>query len=299
MNDLMHTFATVVESGSLNLAAKKLNLSQPAVSRKVARLEQQLGLPLFERKGKRLFLNQAGEVVYDYARKFRHLEHELNFALAKWKGGPPKSLTIGASLTTLQSTLPDLIHLLSIDNPEADIKAITGKTHEIVELVKTKKIDIGLVASKVNHPSVRCVPLFEDVLSLVVPKHHAFAEQQEIPISKLKNLPMILFSRGTWYRILTDELFQKYNVQPDIKMEIDSFEAILRLISTINAASLLPKSYLRPTLLKNNQLTHVQIREINETIRTTSLIYTDWSDLNPLAQTLIEKALDKYNPERK
>ena len=66
----------------------------------------------------------------------------------------------------------------------------------------------------------------------------------------LNELPMILFSKGTWYRILMDELFNRFSIFPNVQMEIDSFEAIIRLVSTCKTATLLPKSYLREDLIR-------------------------------------------------
>lgn len=105
---------------------------------------------------------------------------------------------------------------------------------------------------------------------------------------------MILFSKGTWYRILMDELFHKYQVIPDIKMEIDSFEAIIRLVSTCKIPTLLPQSYLRKHLLEDNELMTADIRELQQTVRTTSLIYTDWNSLNRTTKELIEKAIQHF-----
>lgn len=289
----LDAFAAVVEQKSLNRAAQTLNLSQPALSRKIAQLEQQLGVQLFERKGKRLELTRLGQICYEYAVELGELERKLLQRIAEYRS-PASSITIGASLTTLQSTLPDLIALYTRDFPETDIKAVTGKTHEIVTLVKERKVDLGLVASKIDTPDLTCVPLFDDHLCLVLPLTHRLADKASIEIGELNGLPMILFSKGTWYRILMDDLFHRYSVNPDVKMEIDSFEAILRLVSTCNAATLLPKSYLRPTVLANNDLLLRNIPELQETTRTTSLLYAAEATLSTSTRQWIRKVREHY-----
>lgn len=289
----LEAFAAVVEHGSLNRAAQTLNISQPALSRKIAQLEEQLGIMLFDRKGKKLELTRLGQICYEYALEQSEMERKLLLRIAEYRSSF-KSITIGASLTTLQSTLPDLIALYTRDFPETDIKAITGKTHEIVSLVKEKKVDLGLVASKIDSPELTCVPLFDDHLCLVLPAYHKWADKPAIEISELQELPMILFSKGTWYRILMDELFHRYTVYPDVKMEIDSFEAILRLVSTCNVATLLPKSYLRQMMLDNNGLVLRNIPELQETTRTTSLLFGHESTLNASTRQWIRKAKEHY-----
>lgn len=293
--DTLDIFAIVVEQQSLNKAGHILNISQPALSRKISNLENELGVALFERRGKRLVLTRAGQKCYEHALRSRNLRRkfleELHSLTAK---GTPTSLTIGASLTTLQSTFPDLLTLYLEEYPDTDIKAVTGKTHEIVSLVKEHKVDLGLVASRVDHPNVFCIPLFDDHLCLVLPQDHSYTDKSFIEIGDLGHLPMILFSKGTWYRILMDELFHRYSVFPDVKMEIDSFEAIVRLVSTCKAATLLPKSYLRSNLLGDNGLVVRSIPELEGAKRTTSLIYIEAAWQHTAIRQFITKAKSTY-----
>ncbi|MFD1956161.1 LysR family transcriptional regulator [Paenibacillus thailandensis] len=297
MLDELAVFTAVVEQSSMNKAAALLNLSQPALSRKIAKLEEELGVELFRRIGKRLELTRVGQLTYDYAIEMRQLHHKYLQTLSEYVKAGRTSVTIGASLTTLQTTLPDFIQSLTQSHPEFDIKAVTGKTHEIVTLVREGRADVGLVASRIADPQLHCVPLFNDHLLLVLPKSMMLmSDKDPVDIHVLDGLPMILFSKGTWYRILTDELFSKHNLQPDVRMEIDSFEAILRLLHTCRAGTLLPKSYMREQLLADNELQIVPIRELEETKRTTSIIYNDPSSLHPSIRAWI-KQLSQGKPQ--
>jgi DNA-binding transcriptional LysR family regulator len=293
----MDIFALVVEQQSLNRASRFLNLSQPALSRKIMALEEELGVKLFERKGKRLALTQIGLTCYEYALQIRSVTRDMQQKIIEFKlGDVPSSLTIGASLTTLQSTLPDIITFYTAEHPHTDIQALTGKTHEIVSLVTERKVDIGLIASSIDHADLHCVPLFEDHLCLVFPTGHPYMDRPTLHLSDIHELPMILFSKGTWYRILMDELFHRYAVFPNVKMEIDSFEAIIRLVSTCKVATLLPMSYLRQSLLDNNDLIMRNVTELEQTKRTTSLIYVDEASRNATIQAFIIKT-QQYFPK--
>lgn len=294
MIDELHVFAVIVEQSSMNKAASLLNISQPALSRKLARLEQDLGVELFRRVGKRLELTRIGQLTYDYTLELRRLHLQYLQTLSEFKATGRTSLTIGASLTTLQTTLPDLIQSLTVSHPEIDIKAVTGKTHEIVSYVREHKADIGIVASRIDDSSLRCIPLFDDHLLLVLPRNQIVTNKGKLDIGDLNGMPMILFSKGTWYRILTDELFDTYKLTPDVRMEIDSFEAILRLLHTCRAATLLPQSYLRQQLLEDNELAVVPIRELEDTKRTTSLIHADPAGLSPAVRMCISEIAAKY-----
>ena len=288
MLDRMQALAAVVEQKSVNKAARVLNISQPALSRQISALEEELGVPLFHRRGKRLELTRAGQISYEFALDLRRLEQNYLKRLSEFNTANRGRLTLGASLTTLQSTLPDLIAAFTRHFPDVDIQAVTGKTHEIVTLVKEKKCDIGLVASSVDTPDTVCVPLFHDHLALVLPEYHPLASQTDVRLKDLEKLPMILFSKGSWYRDMTDELFSQSGVHPDVKMEIDSFEVTLRLVSVCNLATLLPQSYLRSSLLIENSVVVKQIPEIAHLTRTTSLIFASHGSLSPAAAQLIE-----------
>lgn len=298
MLEELYMFTVVVEQASLNKASAELNLSQPALSRKIAKLEQELGALLFNRVGKRLELTRIGQLTYDYAVETRQQHLRYLKLVAEYKSAGRKALTIGASLTTLQTSLPDLIQTLTAKSPELDIKAITGKTHEIVTLVRERKADLGIVASGIDDPQLKCIPLFDDHLVLVLPRNHFVMDKGLPVITDLNGLPMILFSKGTWYRILTDELFEKYRLLPDVRMEIDSFEAILRLLHTCRAGTLLPKSYLRPEMLKDNDLIVIPIRELEATKRTTSLIHAESESLSPAVRLWIDEIATHYKRDR-
>ncbi|MCM3629240.1 LysR family transcriptional regulator [Paenibacillus glycanilyticus] len=289
MIEEFNMFAAIVEHSSMNKAAQLLNLSQPALSRKIAKLEEEIGAKLFERVGKRLELTRVGQLTYEYAVTLRKLHRRYMDSVAEYTAAGRTSITIGASLTTLQTTLPDFIKTLNASHPEFDIKAVTGKTHEIVTLVRDNKADIAIIASMIEDSQLHCVPLFDDHLLLVIPTSVAVTNQDSLSIEDLNGLPMILFSKGTWYRKLTDEVFAKYHLQPDVRMEIDSFEAIVRLLHTCRAATLLPHSYMRKQLLDDNELIVVPIRELEDTKRTTCLIHNDPSDLHPAVRKWISE----------
>lgn len=294
MFDDLDIFAAVVEHSSLNRASRHLNLSQPALSRKISKLEERLGVELFNRFGKRLELTEAGRLAYGYAVDQRQQRTRFVEALSKFKQGEPLHVTLGASLTTLQTTLPPLVNAYMEAYPAAELKLNTGKTHEIVTSVAEGRSDVGIIASAVQEPGLHCVPLFEDQLRLVVSEQHPLTLAPKLDMAQLSGQPMILFSKGTWYRRMTDELFRSSGADPDVRMEIDSFEAIIRLLPTIKAAALLPKSYLRPELLAASGLVSLHIKELEQTQRTTCLIYPLSGELSTAARCLVQVTEDVF-----
>ncbi|WP_028594078.1 LysR family transcriptional regulator [Paenibacillus assamensis] len=290
MLDLLETFATVVDHTSLNQAAKRLNISQPALSRQIGRLEQELDVQLFNRQGKRLELTKVGQMTYEFALDIR--SRQLNFmkSIAAYKSEGLSTVTIGASLTTLQTTLPLFVEVFMQQCPDAQLKAVTGKTHEIISYVREKQVDFGLVADAIKEQGLVSIPLLSDHLMLVIPRTHEMALLEQWKMAHLHALPMVLFSHGTWYRKLIDDLFRKHRVMPDIRMEIDSFEAIIRLLSTTQAVALLPKSYLRRASLEDNNLIAIDMEELEHTERITSLVYAEQAPLGEALRLFISEA---------
>ncbi|GAA0136593.1 LysR family transcriptional regulator [Paenibacillus sp. YSY-4.3] len=291
MEDLL-VFTTVVEQSSLNKASKLLNLSQPALSRKIAKLEEEWGVALFDRKGKRLELTRVGQEAYIYALEQRQRHQHFLQSVSRFKTAERRVVTLGASLTTIQTTLPPLVTVLMNKSPDIELKLVTGKTHEIVSYVRDKKVDLGVVASSISEQGLKCITLFQDHLELVVPRNHALAGGKPAAMEDLNGLPMIIFSKGTWYRKLIDDLFGRYGIIPDVRMEIDSFEAIVRLLPTCRAAALLPQSYLRPQLLKDNELVALPMKELEQTRRETCLIYGSSSELTQETKDWIKDIKD-------
>ena len=297
-------FVTVIETGSMNRAAMKLGQPQPALSRKLRALEKELGVALFDRTGKKLVLTRAGQIAYEHATRMlaqqKAFQQQMTaFQIVSERG----KLTIGASLTTLQATLPELIRTYRSEHPLIDIHAVTGKTHEIVSFVREKKVDLGVVAARVDQPDIVCIPLFEDHLCLVMPSEMTILHKPILrtfqSIHDLEGLPMVLFSSGTWYRVMMDQLFANYRIQPDVHLEIDSFEAILRLVLSCNVAALLPESYVTLQLQSNPDLRIVSIPELEKATRTTSLIYADPTQLSPNTHRFIEHVraqFERHNP---
>jgi DNA-binding transcriptional LysR family regulator len=291
----LRMFAAVVEDTSMNRAAERLNVTQPALSRRIARLERELGVSLFRRTGKRLELTAAGKLTYEHALELRRFHGDFLRRLQSLESREDASVVIGASLTTLQTTLPGVITALTEKHPHLEIKAVTGISHEIVSMVKERKVDFGIAGSAdTKDPAVTSVPLFDDHLMLVLPKAFFTFEGRRLEMSDLNGLPMILFAPGTWYRSLTDDLFRRHGVKPDIRMEIDSFEAIIRLVGAVRAGTLLPKSYLRPQLLRDNGLYAADLPELTRTRRTTVLVHVDPSLLSPIVQLLIEETITLF-----
>lgn len=291
----MRLIAAIIENESLNQAAEVLQVSQPALSRQLRKMEEEWRVTLFHRQGKRLVLTRMGQITYEYAQKFLQMEQEFLQTIGSFRSiAEGHRLKIGASLTTLQSTLPNLLTHFVERSPSVEVQVQTGKTHEIALLSEQRRIDLGIIASHIEHSSLICQPLFEDHLCLIAPEQKQKDwVREKITLNALNNLPMVLFSKDTLYRVLLDKIFNQHGIYPDVRMEIDSFEAIARLVATGAVYSLLPKSYLREGMTSVGYSVW-EIDELSKAKRITSLIYPAKEKLSYAVQSFIETATSLY-----
>ena len=163
---LYRIFYTTAEEGNISAAAKKLFISQPAVSKAIARLEQNIGMPLFLRSSKGVSLTHEGTLLYSYVKTaFENLnerEEQLK-NLLEFSGG---QIRFGASTTLCKYVLLPYLQSFIQTNPSVKISIVCQNTNETLKLLEEKKIDIGLIGmTSVDAP---------------LPEHLKYTQVQEI-----------------------------------------------------------------------------------------------------------------------
>src|SRR5437870_13258333 len=162
----LRTFAAVARLGSLSAARGVVNLSQPAVSRQVQALERRLGTRLLDRGARGVHLTEAGEAVARGAADVLSRLEEMEAELALLRGGEGGTLRVGATVTVCLYLLPSLLRRYRERYPRQEIVILNERSRQIPELVRERRIDIGIASSTAPPPGVRRVPWRE--LSLVL-----------------------------------------------------------------------------------------------------------------------------------
>ena len=143
-SEALKTFLTVHRVGGISSAAKALHRTQPAISRRIALLEQELGLPLFERVAGRMVLSDAGRVMVPFAERAvaatQDAENAVR-ALAKPNAGPVALAIVG---TLAGSSLSKVMQRFARANPDAELALRTATSAEVSELVRRGEATIGL-----------------------------------------------------------------------------------------------------------------------------------------------------------
>jgi DNA-binding transcriptional LysR family regulator len=223
-----------VVAGHLNFsrAAEELLLTQPAVTQQIKALEDEYGVPLFDRSGGRITLTPSGQALLPYAEKLKEISEEAYTAVANASGKHGGQLTLGASQTIGQYLLPNLVAGFLRENPRVSVTATSGNTDAILEALVGHKIQLALIEGPALRKDIHIEPFMEDQMVLVVPASHEWADH-EVDLAALKDAPLLMREFGSGSRrVVENALVQAGLGRKDIKtrMELDSTEGLLSAV---------------------------------------------------------------------
>ncbi|MCC7446348.1 MAG: LysR family transcriptional regulator [Anaerolineae bacterium] len=227
---LLRIFGAVVDSGSFSGAARKLYISQPAVSQAVQELERQVGLSLLIRSGRSIRLTEAGRLLYDYTRQILATEHAAELALEQLRGLEHGQLAIGASSTIGVYLLPRLLSSFHQRYPGIRLRLDIGSTAQIVERLLTADLDTALVEGPVAHPHITTQFWRDDALVVIAMPTHPIAHEQPVALSRLLAEPFVCREPTSGTREIIDVVFQERGVAREIAIELGSTEAIKQAV---------------------------------------------------------------------
>jgi LysR family transcriptional regulator, transcriptional activator of the cysJI operon len=224
-NFRLKVFRVVAEHLSFHKAAEYLFLTQPAVTRQIKALENDLGLRLFDRTTSKV-LTRQGSVLLGYAEKLAQLVSEAERELIPDDGQPSGELSLGASTTIAQYVLPCLLRIFLEENPRVQISLRSGNTREIVRLLLENKVSLGLIEGPARARGVHPEPFVEDELALITPLKF---ESERLSSGELSRFTLLLREHGSGSRRVVESALEKAGLKlKSFKkvMELDSTEAI-------------------------------------------------------------------------
>jgi DNA-binding transcriptional LysR family regulator len=174
--DQLRALETVVELASFTGAARRLNLSQSAISVQIRELEERCGVRLVERLGKKAYATAAGREVIEHARRISEEADAITSAMRRFREGWIGRVHIGAALTALMYLLPPALQKLRAEHPGIDLFVSNATTAGMVDGVLRNEIDIGVVTLPVEDSRLTITPLHIDPLVAILP-----ASNRDIP----------------------------------------------------------------------------------------------------------------------
>ena len=251
-SDALNTFLTIYRSGGVSNAAKILHRSQPAISRRIALLERELGVPLFERIAGRTVLSDAGRVMVPYAVRAVAAAQDAEKAvraLVRSHSGPVALAVVG---TLAGGGLAAIMKSFAREHPEVDLTLRTATSAEVSGLIRRGEATIGLRYEMDRSDDLDCELLFTEPLQVVCAPDHPRASSRVAKLADLRGERWIAFPEVPGRREITAShvfaLFQTLNMGEVDWTPVDSLTAQKRLIESGLGIALLARSHVADEL---------------------------------------------------
>lgn len=236
----LHYFRTLANMQHMTRAAEQLAISQPALSRSIAKLEEELGVPLFDRYGRGIFLNHFGE---SFLKRVTAMQQEYDKALVELQelNNPAYGeISLGFLHTLGTNIVPDIIQDFRTTHPDVRFHLSQNYSHNQLKLLQSGELDICLLAAIETEPPVMWQELWRDELFVVVPRKHRFAKRKSVTLEELEGESFIHLKKGYPLRKTVDKFFKQNHLQLQPAFEADEVATITGFIAAGLGISLLP-----------------------------------------------------------
>lgn len=211
-------------------AAELCFVTQSGLSQQIKKLEEELGMPLFIRIGKKVQLTEAGSVFLIHAKQVIENVQSGKQAIDDLNEMIGGELRIGVTYIFGLLVLP-IVNLFAKRYPNLKIVVEYGSTEPLEQKLLNNELDLVLViSSKEIKETIQKIPLFTSNLVVAVAKTHPLAVLDKISFKKMEEFPLILPVRGFSSREFLDELFLKNNMKPKVSIELNAVHALLQLV---------------------------------------------------------------------
>jgi len=227
----LKAFLAIAEAKTFTAGARRVNVTQAAISMQIRQLEDEVGLPLFTRTPRRVILTEAGEYLLERARKILR-EHDSALAeIAEVAGAEYGRLRIGsASGTFAMNQLPVIMQRLKEKFPNSELSVSSGTSQRLVDRIMHGETDVAFISLPVDNTNISTESLFSDEIVAVAHPGHPLAKEKYISAATLAGEKLILGERGGNTRRMIDEFFQAANVTPNVTMELSRQEAVNQMV---------------------------------------------------------------------
>lgn len=211
-------------------AAELCFVTQSGLSQQIKKLEEELGMPLFIRIGKKVQLTEAGSVFLIHAKQIIENVQSGKQAIDDLNEMIGGELRIGVTYIFGLLVLP-IVNLFAKTYPNLKIVVEYGSTEPLEHKLLNNELDLVLViSSKEIKPTIQKIPLFRSNLVMAVAKTHPLAVLDKISFRKIADYPLVLPVRGFSSREFLDDLFLKNNMKPKVSIELNAVHALLQLV---------------------------------------------------------------------
>jgi LysR family transcriptional regulator, transcription activator of glutamate synthase operon len=233
-------FVTLAELQHVTAAAEQLAISQPTLTRMLARLERRLGVALFDRRGKRLSLNGFGRIFYEHARRAQLELDSARRAIEDLANPAAGEIGLGFLSSFGSTVVPRLIAEFTALSPGVTFALQEDAAESVSDLVVTGAVDVGVVSPRPRKPTLAWRSLFRQRLGIAVPRDHRLADAATVSMTDLADEPFVTLHPGFGMRRLLDELCAAAQFQSRIVLEASNLATTAGLVAAGIGISLMP-----------------------------------------------------------
>jgi LysR family transcriptional regulator, low CO2-responsive transcriptional regulator len=236
----LQIFDAIARTGSFTRAADALFLTQPTVSMQIRKLEDGIGMPLFEHVGKHTHLTAAGKVVHVHAREALDALEHLHMEIADMKGLKTGTLHL-AVVTTAKYFAPRALGRFCERHPGVDVALKVTNRERLLERLAGNVDDLYVMGHPPNSSDVVFEPYLDNPLVVVASRKHPLAGCRGVTARDLAGCSFIMREPGSGTRMATENYFAEQGIRPRIRMELGSNEAIKQAIDAGLGISILSR----------------------------------------------------------
>lgn len=225
-------------------AAEKLRISQPSLSQQIRALEYEIGMPLFDRIGKKIALTEAGRILLSHSHNVFYELEQAKASIGELQGLGRGRLAIGTLLTLATFLLPSTLVSFHQQYPKIELSIQEMSYEQIRFGLLENRLDFGILFSDVSAPELESIPLLAIEFALAVPIDHQLASNHTVDFDMIKELPMILLPETYALRQAINQASHVNGVTIQPILEMTSLDPILSLVAKGMGVTILPQPYL-------------------------------------------------------
>ena len=234
-------FRTVARMQHVTQAAEALRMTQPALSRAIARLEREVGVELFDHRGRSVRLNRYGDAFLRHVERALATLEEGRREITDLADREAGVITFGFAHALGTRVVPDLIASFRESHPRARFQLLQNASHIILEELQAGDVDLALVSPvPKTGEGIESIVLASEELFLAVPHDHRFAGRKNVKLSQLADDTFVCLREGYALRTLTDELCAQAGFVPKIAFEGEEIATLRSLVGVGLGVGILP-----------------------------------------------------------
>jgi len=274
LRDLTYLVA-VADTQHFGLAAERCFVSQPTLSGQIKKLENLLGVSVFERTKRSVVTTQVGEAIVAQARNVLEQAAALQHLAQSYHDPLVGAFRIGVIPTLSPYLIPLILKPLNKKFPQMKLVLSEEMTNDLLTRLGKHEIDAALIATPIDDPDFESIPLFNEPFWLAHPRNHLLAKKKKITQTDLDEADLLLLAEG---HCLADQAMevchmQERSMQGELAdLRAASLETLLQMVAAGFGCTLLPALALKSTAAKDKSIVTRQL-QFTDTFRKISLVY--------------------------